>query len=372
MGGISFRSLVIGKTEHEATSQNNIIYKALAHARMCHSKMIEPAKYWIGQPESNVIPDSPRPINGATLETSSSFDKDKPIPFKLLDLKNHIENEQMIKVSRGSWSKLPPSDGSRHSFDSILDKLRVLESDPRLKFIMKEYQNNEENLESILKQFVGQIEDSPDSPVRVIDISGLPNEVAGPLAALISRLLFQYKMCQTREEREKDPVLLVCEEAHRYVPNKGEAEYEAAQNAIRRIAKEGRKYGLGLMLVSQRPSDVESTVLSQCNSWIVMRLTNSSDQEHVSRFLPDSLAGFTKQLSSLARREAIFVGEAASIPAKILIKKLNKDQIPNSNDIKFVDGWSFPYSKDSSLKKIAERWQNINFKPKAEESEVIF
>jgi len=105
--------------------------------------------------------------------------------------------------------------------------------------------------------------------------------VAGPLTALIARLLFQYKLWQTSEERRYDPILFVCEEAHRYVPNHGEAQYREAQGAIRRIAKEGRKYGIGLMLVSLRPSDVEATVLSQCNSWVILRLTNSSDQEHV-------------------------------------------------------------------------------------------
>ena len=100
-----------------------------------------------------------------------------------------------------------------------------------------------------------------------------------------------------------DPVLLVCEEAHRYVPNRGEAQYEAAQEAIRRIAKEGRKYGVGLLLVSQRPGEVEATVLSQCNSWIVLRVTNDSDREHVKAILPDSMAGLTKIVKGQARHE---------------------------------------------------------------------
>jgi len=168
---------------------------------------------------------------------------------------------------------------------------------------MKEYSTTSPTLETVLHQFIGEQE---DKNLRIIDISGLPNEVAGPLTALVARLLFQYKLWQTREEREKDPVLFICEEAHRYVPNHGEAQYKEAQEAVRRIAKEGRKYGVGLMLISQRPSDVEATVLSQCNSWIILRLTNSSDQAHVAKFLPDSLVGLTKMLPSLTRREAIF------------------------------------------------------------------
>jgi hypothetical protein len=176
------------------------------------------------------------------------------------------------------------------------------------------------------------------------------------LTALIARLLFQYKLWQTREEREKDPVLFICEEAHRYVPNHGEAQYKEAQEAVRRIAKEGRKYGIGLMLVSQRPSDVEATVLSQCNSWIILRLTNASDQEHVSKFLPDSLIGLTKMLPSLTRREAIFVGEAAALPSRIRINKLSANQLPDSNDISFVNGWINEPTKIAELKKISDRW----------------
>lgn len=100
------------------------------------------------------------------------------------------------------------------------------------------------------------------------------------MTATLARLLFRYKVHQTLLERERDPVLLVCEEAHRYVPDRGEAEYAAAQGAIRRIAREGRKYGLGLMLVSQRPADLESTVIAQCGTWLVLRLTTRQHPHH--------------------------------------------------------------------------------------------
>tara|TARA_R110002095_G_scaffold175995_1_gene153465 strand:+ start:12 stop:683 length:672 start_codon:yes stop_codon:yes gene_type:complete len=218
---------------------------------------------------------------------------------------------------------------------------------------MDEYSDESPNLQTILNQFIGR---SDNRHIRIIDISGLPNEVAGPLTALISRLLFQYKLWQSKEERKQDPILLICEEAHRYVPNHGEAQYKEAQEAIRRIAKEGRKYGLGLGLVSQRPSDVESTVLSQCNSWIVLRLTNSSDQEHVARFLPDNLSGLTKMLPALTRREAIFVGEAAALPSRIRIQKLLESKLPDSNDISFSEGWLNEPMSEATLNEIVSRW----------------
>ncbi len=150
--------------------------------------------------------------------------------------------------------------------------------------------------------------------------------------------------------------MLICEEAHRYVPDRGEAQYREAQDAVRRIAKEGRKYGLGLMLVSQRPSDVESTVLSQCNSWLILRLTNGADQDHVRRFLPDSLSGITRMLSSLGRREAIFVGEAAALPARIRIRELGVGQLPDSRDISFVGGWASAPMTAADISAAIDRW----------------
>jgi len=175
------------------------------------------------------------------------------------------------------------------------------------------------------------------------------------LTAMLARLLFQYKVYQTSAERERDPVVLVCEEAHRYVPDRGEAEYAAAQSAIRRIAREGRKYGIGLMLVSQRPADVESTVISQCGTWLVLRLTNAADQQHVARFLPDGLSGMTRVLPNLAQQEAIFVGEGAAMPARIRIRDLSKDMLPKSETAKFARGWSMDRLSIEEIESIAGR-----------------
>ncbi len=340
MSSDEFRSLVIGKTEFEATSQANVIYKALAHARMVGAGLARsaagpiPADLPLGQ-----HPEQAMPVAGVPEEQLASFDRDKPRPFTLAEFEAHIRGRQAKRnTGGGAWSDVTPSDFQK-DYSSILNKFRVLTSDPRVRFLMDEHGPDAPTLPDILSQFLN-VDGADDSCLKIIDISGLPNEIAGPLTGAIARLLFQYKLHQTREERELDPVLFVCEEAHRYVPNRGDAQYEVAQTAVRRLAREGRKYGLGLMLVSQRPSDIEDTVISQCNSWIVLRLANSSDQEHVSRILPDSLAGMTKMLSSLPRQEALFVGEAAAIPARIRLRTLSPEQLPNSNDISFAAGWS--------------------------------
>lgn len=351
MSSDEFRSLVIGKTEFEATSQTNMVYQAITYARLLNQGLVQNLGTTpLGEAKDDI------PEGTTTSEQILNFDRDKPTPFLLSEFIKHIDKVQGQK--QGKSENLAASSG-RDKIDSILKKLKVLRTNPQLSFIMDEFSSESPKLDEILAQFFGEIKDETtgvDKNLRIIDISGLPNEVAGPLTALIARLLFQYKLWQTRVEREKDPVLFICEEAHRYVPNHGEAQYKEAQEAVRRIAKEGRKYGVGLMLISQRPSDVESTVLSQCNSWIILRLTNSSDQEHVSKFLPDSLTGLTKMLPSLTRREAIFVGEAAALPSRIRINKLTEDQLPDSNDISFVKGWLNEPTNSSELETVSKRW----------------
>lgn len=362
LSGEELRELIIAKTIEEATSENNIIYKALTHARLAERKWIEKAKIWVGETssKSQEQPDDARPLNPEFENRIQEYDRDTPDPFTLDEFIAHIRNEQGIQLSAAkTWTNMSTSSFKSHA--QVLDKISVLRNDPRMSFMMQEYCHGQPDLPEIIQQFVGG--DSIDvahGDIKVIDISGLPNEVAGPVAAAIARLLFQYKVWQTRDEREQDPILFICEEAHRYVPDHGRAEYETAQKAVRRIAKEGRKYGLGLMLVSQRPSDVERTVLSQCNSWIVMRLTNPADQAHVSNFLPDSLQGLVKLLPALSRREAIFVGEAAAIPSRIFIKKLSKEKLPASHDVAFMASWNKTPAGHELIEKVVKRWRREN------------
>ena len=307
-------ALLVGKTEFAAAKQTNIVKKALMSARE----------------------------DGAhILRLTDAITLDSPVPYKLETLRNKIEADK------------PRQPSQQGSHNSILEKLEVLQSDGRLKFLMSEWDGSENDpFPNVVEQLIG---DGP--PPRIVDFSGVPNEVAGVATAVIARVLFNLKVWQTVDERASDPVLLVCEEAHRYVPKSGDVQYEAAQGAIRRVAKEGRKYGLGLLLISQRPSEIESTVLSQCNSWIVLRLTNSSDREHVRGVLPDSMGGLTKMLSGLRRREAIFVGQAAMLPSRILVRRLVKGQIPKSNDIDFDRGWQCEFRSSDQWKKVADRWR---------------
>lgn len=341
MSAEEIRFLVVGKTEFEATSQHNVVYKALTHARMVKAGLVDPAPTdYAGQsvPTDGNPLDHPRPRAGIDSARLSAFDRDKPRPFDWDEFVNHITYLQAARVNKDKKIERVPDSEFAKDFKSILDKISVLRRDPRIRFLTDSGEEKALTLQGILAQFIGATETGAN--IRILDISGLPNEVAGPLAAMLARLLFQYKLHQTQQEREKDPILLVCEEAHRYVPDHGEAQYAAAQVAIRRIAREGRKYGLGLMLVSQRPADVESTVISQCGTWLVLRLTNATDQAHVARFLPDGLAGMTRALPALGQQEALFVGEGASLPARIRIRDLRSDQLPRSENVRFSHGWT--------------------------------
>lgn len=308
--------LFIGKTEYQATSQTNILKMALIEAR-------KEGINKIGFNEGEISVDS-------------------PVPFSLDTLIAKITDD-MNKISAAS---------KRDKHENILNKIDLLKRDVRLRFLMQNWTSDADEIKEVISQFI-----STENTLKIIDLSGIPNDVAGIVSSTIARLLFMYKLWETSEERKKDPILLVCEEAHRYVPNRGEAEYSAAQDAVKRVAKEGRKYGLGLMLVSQRPSEIEPTVLSQCNSWLVLRLANGDDQAYVMKFLPDSLSSLGKVLPALRRREAIFIGQAATIPSRILINELNQEQLPRSNDISFVDGWSSDIESNDRIQEVADRWR---------------
>lgn len=263
-------SLFIGKTEYAATSQSNIIKNALIAVR-------EDAATTLTLNKTKLTVDSPVPY---TLGNPDGLDEFGQIGDTLYE-------EGLI----GAINKQRPANKNKkdhEDFNKVIRKIDSLLKDGRLKFMMEKWDGLVDPLPEILNQFLTE-----RTVVQIVDLSGVPNEVAGTASAAIARMIFQLKVWQSEGERADSPVLLVCEEAHRYVPNKGEAQYEAAQNAIRRIAKEGRKYGVGLLLVSQRPSEVEATVLSQCNSWIVLRITNESDREHVRSILPDSMSGLT-------------------------------------------------------------------------------
>ncbi len=213
-------------------------------------------------------------------------------------------------------------------------------------------------LEGTLKCLIGYGEEQ--SNVTVIDLSGIPFEVLSITVSLISRILFEhgyhYKVLRSNagERINSDaPILLVYEEAHKYVPSSDLAKFRASRLSIERIAKEGRKYGVTLMLSSQRPSEISETIFSQCSNFLAMRLTNPTDQSYVARLLPDTLGNLCDKLPTLSAGEALLIGDSVVMPS--LVKIIPCDPAPSSNDIPYLELWKKEW-KDLDFAAIKKMW----------------
>ena len=172
------------------------------------------------------------------------------------------------------------------------------------------------------EQVLRLLDSSEDRPgIKVVDFSEVPSDVLPVVAGVFGRLLYDAQFWIDKGHRT--PICLVCDEAHLYLPVKAEAEAveRRALETFERIAKEGRKYGVALVVVSQRPSDVSRTILSQCNNFLVLRLTNDQDQSVVRRLMPDSMSSFTDMLPLLETGEALLLGDAVLLPTRIRLDK---------------------------------------------------
>lgn len=232
-------------------------------------------------------------------------------------------------------------------FTGFVNRLETKITDDRLRFLLNKGNDYRVNLADIIKQFIGYEFGEEGSIQRkknvvIVDLSGMPFEIINNCVSLVSRLIFNFAFHRKKIRREEDvkvPFLLVYEEAHNYVPKSTEAKYKYVKESVERVAKEGRKYGVSVMIVSQRPSEISETIFSQCNSFVVMRVTNPNDQQYIKKLLPDDVSSLTDSLSSFKQREALIIGEAISMPAVVEINKLDSNQLPKSNDVKFIQEW---------------------------------
>lgn len=248
--------------------------------------------------------------------------------------------------------------------DGTLDKFFVRFQEKinqdRLSFLFGDASKNSK-FDDILRQILGYKKDN-NKNVTIIDLSGVPFEVLSITVSLISRLVFEYGYFYKRI-RDKEiannkvnndiPILMVYEEAHKYVPNSELVKYRSSKLSIERIAKEGRKYGVTLVLSSQRPSEISETIFSQCNNFIAMRLTNPIDQGYVKRLLPDTLGTLIDKMQSFKQGEALLVGEAVALPSIVQIERCKPE--PSSNDIPYWELWKEEW-KNMEIAKITEEW----------------
>jgi hypothetical protein len=234
----------------------------------------------------------------------------------------------------------------------IKTKIEEIRSDPRYQFMFSGMLVGDTMVEFISKVFRMP---SNGKPISIIDVSGVPSEITATVVAVLSRLVFDYAIWSRDEETR--PVLLVCEEAHRYVPNEKNSDGSSVGRILSRIAKEGRKYGVSLGLITQRPSDLAESVLSQCGTIIAMRLNNERDQAFVKAAMPEGARGFIDTIPALRNRECIISGEGVSIPMRVSFDDLEEVKRPASNDPSFYELWSWGGGDGLAVERTVQRWR---------------
>jgi len=309
-----------------------------------------------------VIKDRKAKFSGAETE-KQKIHMDTPVVFDIKEVLAYAiaKNEEMVETgevyaasNKEKAGQKKFTQGSLYGrLTNFINRLENKLNDNRLNFFLGDKSQNisfEETLQTILGYT-----SKNESNVTVIDLSGVPFEVLSITVSLISRLVFEYGYIykrircadQSNEKINSDvPILLVYEEAHKYVPNSNLAKYRSSKTSIERIAKEGRKYGVTLLLASQRPSEISETIFSQCSNFIAMRLTNPADQGYVKKLLPDSLGSLVDKMTSFRQGEALLVGESIILPSIVQIDRCTDE--PSSNDIPYWQLWK-------------EEWKDLDF-----------
>lgn len=284
------------------------------------------------------------------------FTVDSPVPFNLNTLMDRLNeiNMEMVPGARGErqgdfFGKL----------SRMISRLENKLSDRRLGFMF----NGGDDilsfnwLEAFTNAVLGSTTENGEAGIKIIDFSEVPSDVLPLIVSLVARVTFSIQQWTPSELRH--PVALLCDEAHLYMPQRNIADSvdDISLDIFERIAKEGRKYGVSLVVISQRPSEVNKTMLSQCSNFVSMRLTNAEDQGVIKRLLPDSLGGFSDILPTLDTGEALVVGDASLLPSRIRIDEPQNK--PNSGTVNFWDVWQNPV-KDSRLSTAVDNWRKQN------------
>jgi DNA helicase HerA-like ATPase len=271
---------------------------------------------------------------------------DAPVYFAMEDLFQRIKDANKRSSDFGKTKA-----ATFGKFDQLLVRMESLLHDNRYDFLLRpKHRTSTESLVGLMQDFVGLGGDKP-AAVTVLDLSAVPIDVAPMVTAQIARLAFEFNFWnpQCREF----PITLVCEEAHEYIPRGDHPRYKQARRMMERIAKVGRKYGVSLVVVSQRPHDVSETVLAQCGTYVCLRTTNPNDQEYIRAMVPDSAHGVLSAITSLAPGEVIAMGEGVPIPVRLQVNRPSPP--PNSTDIDFTKNWR-QGGPDINVKQLVRRW----------------
>ncbi len=276
-------------------------------------------------------------------EGVSKLTVDSPVPYLLSDLLGIIQIE-MGKLDK-STSTAP--------FIRLKGKIEELRADPRYNFMFSGMLVGDTMASFLAKIFRLPVE---GRPISIVDVSGVPSDVVSVVVAVLSRMVFDFAIWSRDEP--KRPILLICEEAHRYIPNERNADGSSVGLILSRIAKEGRKYGVSLGLITQRPSDLAEGVLSQCGTIIAMRLNNERDQNFVRAAMPEGSRGFIDSIAALRNRECIICGEGVSIPIRVMLDTLEESKRPASTDPLFSELWRQSGGEAEIVDRVVRRWRS--------------
>jgi len=279
---------------------------------------------------------------GKDLSQYGKVTVDSPIPYLLTDLSGILVAE-MGKLDRA---------GDTLPFQRIKNKLDELRTDPRYTFMFSGMLVSDSMGSLLAKMFRLP---SHGRPISIVDVSGVPSEVTSVVVSVLARMVFDYAIWSRTEAQR--PLLLVCEEAHRYVPKDENASGQAVRKILERIAKEGRKYGVSLGLITQRPSDLAEGVLSQCGTIISMRLNNDRDQACVRAAMPEGARGFLDAIPALRNRECIVCGEGVAIPIRVRFDDLDPEKRPASSDPSFARLWRETGDEEGIINRTIKRWR---------------
>jgi uncharacterized protein len=268
---------------------------------------------------------------------------DSPIPYLLSDLTNLIQAE-MGKLDKA---------GDSAPYMRLKSKIDEIKTDPRYSFMFSGML-----VADNMVGFLARIFRLPGDgkPISIIDVSGVPSDITSVVVAMLARMVFDYAIWSRNEPQR--PILLVCEEAHRYVPSERDAHKSSVGKILGRIAKEGRKYGVSLGLITQRPSDLAEGVLSQCGTIIAMRLNNERDQAFVKAAMPEGARGFLDTIPALRNRECIICGEGVAIPIRVAFDDLEAHKRPASTDPLFSELWQNAGGEEDILDRVVKRWRS--------------
>lgn len=356
LNGEELEELLLDSGDNNNYNQASVLRKVITSNKQYNNKVISKEKIYFDSPLKFDITQVSNCFNNLINETTNS-ENDLEVKAKANNKTFNSDDEKIDyyfqqiydyeKPQRASKDKDGISKGIYNDgkLDKFVFRFKEKINNNRLKFLF--YTDLKDiTFEEVIRQFISYRDDKK-SNVTLIDLSGIPFDVLSITVSLISRVLFEYGYYMKRRYGKVDtPLLLVYEEAHKYAPKSSLAKYRASTTSIERIAKEGRKYGVTLAIVSQRPSEVSETIFSQCNSFIAMRLTNPDDQNYVKKLLPDTLGNITEVLPSLQCGEGLLIGESVIIPCIVKIDECTN--MPSSNNINYLEEWK-------------KEWQSVNF-----------